>query len=74
MSTSAYGVAIEVYTTRGVDWTLGLTRDPSKSTLSAHHSHMHLLGLFVVADTTLDEAISLLLTAPSSASCSRQGM
>ena len=38
MSTSAFGVAIEVYTTRGVDGTLGLTRDPSKSTLSAHHS------------------------------------
>ena len=72
-STSAYGVAIEVYTTKGVDGTLGLTCDPSKSTLSAHHSRIHLLGLHVIADTTLDEATSLLLTAPSPASRSRQG-
>ena len=35
MSTSAFGVAIEAYITRGVDGTLGRTHDPSKSTLSA---------------------------------------
>ena len=70
MSTSAYGVAIEAYITRGVDGTLGRTHDPSKSTLSAHHSRIHLLGLHVIADTTLDEP---LLTPLSSTSCSRQG-
>ena len=40
MSTSAYGVAIEAYITRGVDGTLGLTHEPSKSTLSSHHMHL----------------------------------